>query len=280
MKLIYMIAMNRPYQANYTIKYLCTGLCFMFIAYSCQKTEPNKMKSQFIDLSYAYDSQTPFWPTADGFRLDTVFYGQSPGNYFYSAFSFQTAEHGGTHIDAPIHFAKGKRTVDEIPLDQLIGPGLVIDISEEATKDIDYLITVDDFKNWEKVHGTIPEGSIILLKTGYGKFWPDKKLYMGTDQTGPSAALLLHFPGLHPDAATWISTQRNIRAIGIDTPSIDYGHSSDFRAHRILMEENIPVFENLASLDQLPAQGFRIIALPMKIRGGSGGPLRIIAEIE
>ena len=234
---------------------------------------------EWVDLSHSYDAQTPFWPTAEGFSLDTVAYGMTESNYFYSAFSFQTAEHGGTHIDAPIHFASGKRSVDQIPLDQLIGNGIVVDVSQQVSEDIDYLITLEDLKSWESTYGTIPSQSIILFRTGFGKFWNDKKKYMGTDLKGPAAVLLLHFPGLHPDAAQWLTDHREPKAVGIDTPSIDYGRSSDFMTHRILMEKNIPAFENLANLDQLPIEGFEIIALPMKIRGGSGGPLRIIAGL-
>ena len=245
---------------------------------ACQQ-KVSHTESQYVDLSYAYNSKTPFWPTADGFSLDTVAYGETPGNYFYSAFSFSTAEHGGTHIDAPIHFAANKNTVDQIPLEQLIGPAILIDVARQCKEDVDYLVTIDDFMQWEAQHRNIPDQSIVLIRTGYGQFWPNKKLYMGTDKTGPAAALLLHFPGLHPDAAQWLVDNRKIKAIGIDTPSIDYGRSSDFRAHRILMADNIPAFENLANLDQLPIQGFRVIALPMKISGGSGGPLRIVAEI-
>ncbi|MDX1407424.1 MAG: cyclase family protein, partial [Saprospiraceae bacterium] len=133
--------------------------------------------------------------------------------------------------------------------------------------------------NWERNHGEIPEGAIVLLRTGFGRFWPDRLRYMGTDQRGPSAALMLHFPGLSPEAARWLVSERSIKAIGIDTPSIDFGRSSDFLAHRILFEKEIPVFENVANLEQLPVTGSYVVALPMKIRGGSGGPLRIVAFV-
>jgi kynurenine formamidase len=245
---------------------------------ACQK-KSNDHEMKWIDLSYAYNSTTPFWPTSEGFRLDTVAYGFTEAGYFYSAFSFFTSEHGGTHIDAPIHFAEGKRTVDEIPLDQLIGPGVVVDISEQCAQDIDYQITKEDIQAWESRNGQLTKGSIVLFRTGYGRFWSDKLKYMGTDQKGPSAVALLHFPGLQPEAAEWLVSNREVRAVGIDTPSIDLGRSSDFRTHRILMEQNIPAFENMANLDQLPEKGFRIIALPMKIKGGSGGPLRVIAGL-
>ena len=246
---------------------------------SCHSDHITSKEIRWIDLSHSYDQQTPYWPTAEGFRMDTVFEGMTEGNYYYSAYSFQSAEHGGTHIDAPKHFAEGKRAVDEIPLEQLIGEGIIIDVSANAFEDIDYLITKDDLTNWEAQNGTIPEDAIVLFKTGFGRFWPDKLKYMGTDQKGPSAVLLLRFPGLDPQAAQWLVDNRNIKAVGIDTPSIDFGRSSDFKTHRILMADNIPAFENLANLELLPPVNFQVIALPMKIKGGSGGPLRIIAGL-
>ena len=259
--------------------YSLSTILVVFFILSCEQQVSTSFPQKWVDLTYSFDTKTPFWPTAEGFRLDTVAYGMTPQDYFYSAFEIKTAEHGGTHIDAPIHFAQGRQSVDEIPLERLIAPGILIDISQQSSEDVDYRIRIEDITAWEKENGRIPDGTIVLFRTGYGKFWPNKKLYMGTDETGPSAVLLLHFPGLHYDAATWLVDNRKVAAIGIDTPSIDFGRSSDFRAHRILMEENIPAFENLANLDQLPSKGFQIVALPMKIRGGSGGPLRIIAGL-
>ena len=245
---------------------------------SCAREKNNTpFDGTWIDLSYTYDAQTPYWPTAEGFQLDTVFEGMTAGGYYYSAYQFQSAEHGGTHIDAPVHFAQGKQTVDEIPLDKLTGDAIVIDVKDSVSDYIDYQINVSDIENWEKENGRIKDGTIVLLRTGFGKFWPDKMKYLGTDQKGPAAVALLHFPGLHPDAAQWLVYNRAIKAIGLDTPSIDYGRSSTFKSHRILFEKNIPAFENLANLDSLPASGFYIVALPMKIKGGSGGPLRIAA---
>lgn len=257
--------------------YLLGAMCFL----SCQPSSSDMFSSlgKWVDLSHAYESVTPYWPTSDGFKLDTVFEGMTEGGYYYSAFSFQSAEHGGTHIDAPIHFSAGKRTVDQIPLDQLIGPSVVIDVRDSTTGYIDYQVTQADFERWESQHGRLPDDIIVLLHTGFSKFWPDKKKYMGTDSIGQRAIPLLHFPGLHPDAATWLVSERKIKAIGLDTPSIDFGRSSDFRSHRILFAENIPAFENLANLDQIPSRGAFVVALPMKIKGGSGGPLRITAFV-
>lgn len=235
---------------------------------------------RLIDLSYAYDSTTIYWPTEKGFVFEKGFEGVTPAGFFYTANRFWTPEHGGTHIDAPIHFAQGKMTVDQIPVDRLIGSGIVIDVTERCAADRDYQVSVEDIQNWEKKYGRIPDGAIVLLRTGFGKYWPDRTRYMGTAERGDSAVKKLHFPGLHPDAARWIVQNRNIKAIGLDTPSIDYGQSTRFESHVILYERNIPAFENVANLDQLPEKGFTIIALPMKIKGGSGGPVRIVAILQ
>jgi kynurenine formamidase len=250
----------------------------LLITLGCTKT--NSFPSgRWIDLTHDFSSETIYWPTSQPFRLDTVFKGTTDKGFFYSAYQFCAAEHGGTHIDSPVHFAYGRNTLDQIPLEQLIGVGVVVDVSKKAIADRDYQISVKDFTAWESVNGEIPQNAIMLLNTGYGQYWPDRTKYMGTERLGPDAVKELHFPGLHPEAAKWLLENRKIRAIGLDTPSIDYGQSELFESHRILFEKNIPAFENVANLDKLPTKGAIVFAMPMKIKGGSGGPLRIIALI-
>ncbi len=256
---------------------LSVGVTTLMSACAMQRDAVDFSQGQWIDLTHAYESSTPYWPTASGFQLDTVFEGLTDKGYYYSAYSFKSAEHGGTHIDAPVHFAEGKESVDQIPISRLVGPAVVVDVSDSCSNYIDYQISVADLQHWETTHGEIEDGSILLFRTGLSDFWPDRKSYMGTAAQGESAVALLHFPGLHPDAAQWLVDHRNILALGLDTPSIDYGRSSQFLSHRILFAENIPAFENLAGLSMLPPRGAQIIALPMKIKGGSGGPLRIVA---
>jgi kynurenine formamidase len=231
-----------------------------------------------VDLSHAYDADTIYWPTEPGFVLEKEHDGMTPGGYYYAANRFSSPEHGGTHLDAPIHFAKGRRTVDAIPVAELIGPGVVIDVEAGCARDRDYEVRVADVVAWEKTHGAIPAGAIVFLRTGFGRFWPDRVRYMGTDEQGADAVKKLHFPGLHPDAARLL-IERRIAAVGIDTPSIDHGPSTTFATHVALFERNVPALENVANLDRLPLRGFTAIALPMKIRGGSGAPVRIVALI-
>ena len=230
-----------------------------------------------VDLTYAFDANSVYWPTAQQFKLETDFEGMTEKGYFYSAYRYSAAEHGGTHLDSPVHFAKGRYPVDELPLQQLIGAAIVIDVTSQCATNPDYLVSVADFENWERRNGRIRPGTIVLLRTGFGKYYPDRRKYLGTEERGDAAVAKLHFPGLDPAAARWLTKNRSIKAIGLDTASIDHGQSTLFESHRVLFEKNIPAFENVANLDQLPAKGFSVIALPMKIKGGSGGPLRIIA---
>jgi kynurenine formamidase len=235
---------------------------------------------RLVDLTHPFDEDTIYWPTSPGFEIETVSEGVTDRGHYYLAKRFRTAEHGGTHIDAPIHFFENGVTVDAIALEHLVGPGIVVDVRKACEDDPDYQVGVDDFLAWEQRHGPIPSGAIVLLSTGFGKFWPDRVRYMGTDARGPDAVSDLHFPGLHPDTARWLmSPERAIRAVGLDTPSIDHGPSVDFETHVTLFGRNIPAFENVANLDELPATGFTVVALPMKIGGGSGAPLRIIAIV-
>ena len=132
---------------------------------------------------------------------------------------------------------------------------------------------------WERSNGEIPAGTIVLIRTGYSRLWPDASRYLGTAERGEAAVAKLHFPGLHPDAARWLAESRRPKAVGLDTASIDYGQSTLYESHRVLFERNIPAFENVANLDKLPVKGAFIVALPMKIKGGSGGPLRIVAIV-
>jgi kynurenine formamidase len=198
--------------------------------------------------------------------------------YYYASNNLALSEHGGTHLDAPVHFAQGRQTTDQIPLDRLVGRALVVDVTSPSQENADYQVNVSDFTRWESAHGAIPEEAIVLMRTGFSRRWPDAARYLGTAERGQEAVAKLHFPGLHPDAARWLVAKR-ISAVGIDTASIDYGQSTLYESHRALFEANIPAFENLTSLEELPPTGAIVVALPMKIAGGSGGPLRAIAVI-
>lgn len=260
-------------------------LIFLFLAglTACARHHDPAILSgslEWIDLSHSYDKNTLYWPNnAKGFEHVTDADGKTPLGYYYSSYSLCTPEHGGTHLDAPIHFAENGQAVDGIPLKNLIGDAVMIDVSAKALADRDYQIRIEDIQNWEKEHGAIPDNTIVLFRTGYGAFYPDRAGYFGTPKTGPEAIPELHFPGIGPAAAAWLVENRNIKAAGLDTPSLDYGQSKEFKTHRILLGHSKPGFENLANLEKLPAEGIYVVALPMKIAKGSGAPLRIVAGL-
>ena len=233
---------------------------------------------RMVDLSHAYGGDTLYWPTdTDGFRLDTLAEGETPGGYFYSAKAFATAEHGGTHLDAPFHFAEDGEDAASIPLDRLILPGIVIDVSEAAAADPDYLVTVEDVTAWEDEHGRVPAGSAVLIRTGWAARWPDALAYLGDDTPGETGNL--HFPGIGEAATRLLVEERRAGLLGIDTASIDHGQSTDFIAHQLGAAAGVPNLENVADLSGLPPTGFLLAALPMKIAGGTGAPVRIVALI-
>ena len=234
---------------------------------------------EWIDLTHPFSAQTIYWPTARPFELESVFAGRTPAGFYYTANNFRAAEHGGTHLDAPSHFAEGRRTADAVPLTDLIGPAVVVNVSDSAAANADYLVSVADLERWEAGNGRIPDGAVLLLRTGWSARWPDRARYLGTSLPGQAGVAALHVPGLDPEAAAWLVRERRIAAAGIDTPSIDRGQSTTYASHVALMTANVPAFENVAALDRLPASGAWIVALPMKIAGGSGGPLRIVAAV-
>jgi len=230
--------------------------------------------AKVIDLTYSFGPDTIYWPNAEPFRWEKDAWGPDAQGRWYAAAHYSGSEHGGTHLDSPVHFSQGKQTVDEIPVGRLVAPVVVIDIAAKCAQQPDYLMTPEDIARWEKAHGRIPQRSVVLVRTGWGKFWPEKKRYLGTDVKGDVANL--HFPGISAEAAR-VFASRGIHGIGIDTASIDFGQSKDFASHRVLAEANVYGLENVANADKLPLTGATLIAMPMKIAGGSGAPARIVA---
>jgi len=267
------------------------GLMGVLIAVSCvvsfvgcaagldRPLQPDRGQARFVDLTHAFGPDTIVWPTEQDIRLIVQHAEETAGGYYYASNRLEIPEHGGTHIDAPVHFSRDGKTLDEIPLEQLVGVGVHIDVTGPCVRDRDYLVSVRDFEQWEAAHGRIPDRAVVLVETGYGRFWPSRKEYLGTELRGEDGVRSLHFPGLHPDAAAWLMRERQVKGVGIDTASIDYGQSTTFETHVALLSNNVTVFENLAELQRLPDRGFDVIALPMKIAGGTGGPLRIIAVL-
>ncbi len=259
---------------------LATGRIDELVAQDRPSGEVDLSSDRLVDLSHSFNRRTIYWPTATKFKLTEVADGQTEGGWHYSANDFQAAEHGGTHLDSPIHFSANGDTAEDVPLRKVVGSAVNVDVRSQANADRDHLVSVADIEAFEAANGRIAPNTIVLLRTGWSSRWPDARRYLGTARRGEAAVPELHFPGLHVDAARFLVAQRRIRAIGIDTASIDRGQSTMFEAHRVLAAAQVPVFENVANLDRLPADGFHVIALPMKIEDGSGGPLRAMAIVE
>jgi kynurenine formamidase len=233
---------------------------------------------RIVDLTHAFNARTVYWPTSPSkFALEPLSVGKTDGGYFYSAYTLSTPEHGGTHLDAPVHFSEGGRGTAQIPLEQLIGSAVVLDVTSQAAANRDYRLTRDDVLAFERRNGRIEPRTIVLLRTGWSRHWPDAKAYLGDDTPGDASRL--SFPGYGVDAARLLVEEREAGVLGVDTASIDYGRSTDFMVHRVAAARQVPGLENLTSLDQLPERGATVIALPMKVDGGSGGPLRAVALV-
>jgi kynurenine formamidase len=226
-------------------------------------------KTRVLDLSYAINDKLVSWPGDEKFFEAKVNATIEKNGYFTR--SFWMLEHYGTHLDAPAHFPPGKTTVDQIPVKQLFGPAVVIDVRAESGKDTDYQLGAARVEDWEKRHGRIPEGAIVLLRTGWASRWPDVQKYRNQDANGK-----MHFPGFSVEAAKLL-IERKVSGLGCDTLSIDPGISSDFAVHHVSLGAGLYHLENLANMSELPETGAFLIVAPIKLEGGSGGPARVFA---
>jgi len=260
---------------NFLNFYLLFFLVFLILA-GCSKPVPKK--TRILDMTYPFDENSIYWPTARPFELTRVFWGKTEAGYWYASNEFSASEHGGTHADAPIHFAEGGRTIDQVPLEEWIGPAVKIDVTAKCLVDRNYLLQIEDILAWEKKNGQIPPDAWVIMYTGIGTVhYPDKKMVLGTDKRGPEALAELSFPGFSPEVTEFLIRERKIKGIAIDTPSIDYGQSRDFKVHQILCGAEKLALENIANLDELPEKGATLYVIPMMIKNGTGAPARVFA---
>jgi kynurenine formamidase len=260
-------------------KYFLTAVCVaVMVTMTALSAGAADQPGKILDMTYSYDSDTIYWPNATPFKLTPEFKGMTKRGYWYASNFYAASEHGGTHADAPLHFARNGRSIDQIALEEWIGPAIKIDVRRQCAHDRDYLLSVEDIKTWEKKNGRIPAGAWVIMYTGIGtQFYPDPKLVLGTDKKGLQALPELSFPAFSRESAEFLTTKRNIRGIALDTPSIDNGKSQDFWVHRVICGANKVALENIANLDKLPAKGAVLYVIPMSIKGGTGAPARAFA---
>ncbi len=233
---------------------------------------------QLVDLTHPFNAETLYWPTAPSrFSLERLAYGATPGGWFYAANAFSTPEHGGSHLDAPSHFAEGGTSVEGIALERLVAAVVVIDVTQRVARGGEFALAAEDVVAFEERHGSIPAGSVVLLRTGWDRYWPDARGYLG--DVRPGDASKLRFPGFGASGARVLVEERGVVGLGVDTASIDVGSSKEFPVHRIAAARDVYGLENLTGLGSLPAQGATIVALPMKIEAGTGAPVRVIALV-
>jgi kynurenine formamidase len=229
-------------------------------------------KTRVLDLGYAINDKLVPWPGDKRYFEAQVNASVEKDGYFTR--SFWMLEHYGTHLDAPVHFPPGKVTVDQIPAKQLFGPAVVLDVRAEAAKDADYQLAPARVEEWEGKYGRIPAGAIVLLRTGWASRWPDAQRYRNQDTQGR-----MHFPGFSVDAVKML-IDRKVSGLGCDTLSADYGASTDFAVHHLALGAGLYHLENLADLSEVPEAGAFLVVAPIKLEGGSGGPVRVFAILE
>lgn len=226
-------------------------------------------ETRVVDLSYSIHGKLPAWP-GDARTFEAQVNARADQAGYFSR-SFWMLEHYATHLDAPIHFPPGSTPVDAIPAERLIAPAVVMDATADAARDSDFRLPAERIAEWERRHGRIPAGAVVLLRTGWAARWPDEAGYQNMDAAG-----VMHFPGFSVEAVRLL-LERKVSGLGIDTLSVDYGPSKDFDVHKLSHGANLFHLENLADLSALPEQGAWLVVAPIKLEGGSGGPARVFA---
>jgi kynurenine formamidase len=258
---------------TFVIGYAVALALFLF-AQQRRTPAPESDFRAVVDLTHSINSKVPTYELEEksGFKAQTV---ATIEKDKYFARNISLPEHFGTHIDAPAHFARGMWTVDQIPAERLLAPLDVIDVSTNAKSNPDYQLSVEDIANWEKLNGQIPPGAVVIAHTGWDARWNSIKEYRNADAKG-----VMHFPGYSLDAAKFLVEARDVYGLGIDTLSIDYGPSQDFPVHQYTLSHSLYHLENVAELERVPPTGAMVVAAAMKLEGGSGGPVRILALLK
>jgi kynurenine formamidase len=240
--------------------------------------------ARIVDLTQPLSHRTPVirlpepFVNTPGFSLRELSRYDDRGPAWYWN-AFEAGEHVGTHLDAPVHWVSGKDGDDvaQISLTRLVGPAVVIDKSKESAENPDYLLTVDDLREFENRHGPLPDGGWLLYRTGWDARAHDQDAFLNADDTGP------HTPGVDAECARYLAEETPLVGIGVETVGTDAGaaHSFEpaFPCHHFVLGAGKYGLTQLANLELLPATGTLLVVAPLKIESGSGSPVRAFAFV-
>jgi kynurenine formamidase len=240
---------------------------------------------EVIDLTAPLSSSTPVIRLPEPFGNTSTFalheisrYDDRGPAWYWN--DITTGEHTGTHFDAPVHWVTGRdgEDVSQVPPPRLIAPAVVLDFSEKAAADPDFLLEVDHVKEWETGHGPLPDGGWLLYRTGWDERSGNQERFLNANETGP------HTPGISVSCARWLAEEAPVMGLGVETVGTDAGtaHSFDppFPCHASLLGAGKYGLTQLQNLARLPARGVLLVVTPLPITGGSGSPCRALALVE
>ena len=256
-----------------TFAIVCSLVLAIFLWAQHQPSKAGQRSTAIIDLTHPLNDKAPTneYEAVEPMKVESAASYEKNG---YMARTVTVPEQGGTHVDAPAYFIQGRWTTDQIPAERLVRPLAVIDVTAQAKKDPDYKVTVEDVADWENAHGHIPQGAVVMARSGWDERWISAKDYRNVDASGRQ-----HFPGFTLEAARFLVEGRLAVGLGIDTLSVDGGGSQNFLVHRYCESRAVYQVENVANLWQAPVAGATVIVAPAKIEGSAGAPARVMAMV-
>lgn len=233
---------------------------------------PNTISySRVIDLSHVISVDIPLWPGDPPVELETVAE-FDPDGYYLRRFSI--GEHSATHMNAPNSFHDGAEGIDAYPPESLVVLAVVIDVREQVAADADHAVSLGDVAAWEAEHGPIPAGAIVIAYTGWQAKWSDPTAFFGEDESGA-----MHFPGFAGETTAFLLAERGVAGVGIDTHGVDPGLDEEYATNTLVLAQRGIVLENLTNLDQLPSTGTTLVIGILRLAGGSGSPVSVMAFV-
>ncbi|HWP15007.1 MAG TPA: cyclase family protein [Xanthobacteraceae bacterium] len=240
-------------------------------AFAATPAHAQRAFTKVIDLTHTLSPAFPTFLGVPGIEIQRRYRLKKDGA---NVNWWRVLEHAGTHIDAPFHYAENGAAVEAIPVEQLVVPLAVVDVSAQAARNADYALSRGDLAEWEAEHGRFPDGCCVAMHSGWARHANDPARYTGKDAAG-----VFHFPGFHPGAAEWLLKERSVVGLAVDTLSLDPGSSKDFRTHTVWLPSGRWGIENLANREQVPPSGATLVVGVPKVKGATGAPARILALV-